>query len=219
MLSPLPPAAVRLSALFEQARTAKPTHLPGGLDGRGDRWASQGPLRTGHRVDLGCGPTVFAAARQALMQWRQFPSWASVCDASSAHLKQRPAPPAVGQDVCVTVRGAGLWWSNPARVYEVIDKPDSFSVAYVTLPGHVCRGEERFRLTRDADGRVWYDVRADSVLVHPLARLAGPLARRRQKEFARDSLAAMRRIVSAADLIPRPASSRSKLSAIQLAGI
>lgn len=200
------PAADRIAATLREVAAADPTHAPGGLDARGDRFAEAGPLRTGHRVDLGRGPAVFAEARQALLDWRQFPAWAAVYGGDGT----APAPPpAVGDEVCVLARGGGLWWANPCRIYEVTDAADCVSVAYVTLPGHVCRGEERFRLTRAADGVVWFDVRADSELAHPLARLAGPLVRRKQKEFARDCLATMRRAVAGCDrIVPRTAADR-----------
>ena len=192
MPSPFRPTAGRLAALLHEAGRTEPTHAAGNLDGPGDRWTESGPLRTGHRTDLGEGGAIFAAARDALRRWAQFPGWATVHAGDCAG---PPPPPAVGAEVCIVARGGGLWWTNPCRIHEVRDEPGLFSVGYVTLPGHVARGEERFRLTRGADGRVWYDVRADSVLDHPLAKLAGPLVRRRQREFARDSLAAMRRAV------------------------
>ena len=206
MLSLTRPAAGRLAGLLGDVAGKEATHAPGGLDAKGDRFADDGPLRTGHRVDLGRGGAVFDAAREALLSWRQFPPWAHVRGGDC----EGPAPPpAVGDLVCVVARGGGLWWASPCRIYEVVDEPDCVSVAYVTLPGHVCRGEERFRLTRAADGVVWFDVRADSELAHPLARLAGPLVRRKQKEFARDSLAAMRRAVAGCDrVVPRPPSER-----------
>ncbi|QDT14443.1 DUF1990 family protein [Alienimonas californiensis] len=196
------PTADRLAGLLTAAAGSDPTHRPGGLEGPGDRWTCGGLLRTGHRVDLGRGPTAFAAARDTLRRWGQFPDWVEV---RAGDCLGPPPPPRAGGHLCILARGGGLWWSNPVRIHEVRDEPDCFSVAYVTLPGHVCRGEERFALTREADGRIWYDVRADSQLAHPLAKLAGPLVRRRQAEFARDSLAAMRRAVAPADeLIPRP---------------
>ena len=197
------PTADRLARLLESRADAAPTHRPGGLDGRGDRFADAGPLRTGHRTDLGRGPAAFAAAREVLRTWGQFPPWTAIHGGDCAG---PPPPPAVGSTVCVVAKGGGLWWSNPARIYEVTDEPGAYGVAYVTLPGHVCRGEERFRVSLGPEGRVWYDVRADSVLDHPLAKLAGPLVRRRQKEFARDSLAAMRRAATAArgdESVPR----------------
>ena len=197
------PTADRLARLLADAAGAAPTHEPGGLDGPGDRRADRGPLRTGHRTDLGRGSATFAAAREVLRRWEQFPDWTAV---RGGDCHGPPPAPAAGEELCVVARGGGLWWANPARLYEVTDEPDCFSVAYVTLPGHLCRGEERFRLTLGPEGRVWYDVRADSVLCHPLARLAGPLVRRRQKDFARDSLATMRRAVAAAGgdgLVPR----------------
>ena len=201
MLTLARPSAARLARLLAGCAGAAPTHEPGGLDGPGDRWADAGPLRTGHRTDLGRGRATFAAAREALRAWGQFPDGVAVYGEDCTG---PPPAPAAGAAVCVTARGGGLWWANPARIYEVIDAPDCYSVAYVTLPGHVCRGEERFRLTRGPEGRVWYDVRADSALAHPLAKLAGPLVRRRQKEFARDSSAAMRRAVAGCEgLVPR----------------
>ena len=206
MLSLVRPSADRLASLLGGCENQRATHVAGGLDDRGDRFADAGPLRTGHRTDLGRGPAVFDAARDALLNWRQFPVWAEVrggdCDGPAP-------PPEEGNLVCVVARGGGLWWANPCRIYEVRDEPDCVSVAYVTLPGHVCRGEERFRLSRDADGVVWYDVRADSVLAHPLAKLADPLVRRKQKEFARDSLATVRRAVRGYErVVPRPRTER-----------
>ena len=204
------PSADRVAGLLAAVNAAAPTHPPGGLDGPGDRAACRGPLRTGHKTDLGRGDRAFAAARAVLRRWGQFPEWAAVHGPGGT----LPPPPVEDDAVCVVARGGGVWWANPCRIYEVIDTPDCFSVAYTTLPGHVCRGEERFRLTRGPEGRVWYDVRADSELAHPLAKLAGPLVRRKQCEFARDSLAVLRKAVrtagvtkpdSAADLPRVPA--------------
>jgi len=140
-----------------------------------------------NRAYLGAGPEVFAAAKDALMNWEQFPApWAVIAPAAAGC-------PARGAVVVVVARVFGLWVRSAARVVAVTDEPGRFAVVYGTLPGHVEQGEERFAVEILADGSVWYDVLAYSVPRHALLRLAYPVARRMQRRFARDSLAAVKR--------------------------
>ena len=94
----------------------------------------------------------------------------------------------------------GCWWLNSCRIVYVIDEQNPvwrFGFAYGTLPGHIEAGEERFLLEWSAaDDIVWYDILAFSRPRHMLARLGYPLVRRMQKQFGRDSAAAMRRSVN-----------------------
>lgn len=142
-----------------------------------------------HRTPIGSGPEAFAAAKDALRRWAQFPPGWTALDPADAPVRE-------GTVVTVSARVFGVWWVNACRILRVIDEPTRFGYAYGTLPGHVAKGEERFLVERSADGTVWYDLLAHSRPRYWLTRLAYPLARRAQKRFARDSLAAMRRAVA-----------------------
>ena len=140
-----------------------------------------------NRVLLGHGPAVFAAAREALRGWKQFPApwtyiWAS------------ETPIAEGRSVAIVARAFGLWWPNTCRIVAVFDEPTRFGFAYGTLPRHVERGEEQFAVEQHADDSVWYTIRAVSRPGYWMVRLASPLTRRMQRRFARDSMAAMKAI-------------------------
>jgi uncharacterized protein (UPF0548 family) len=142
-------------------------------------------------VQLGAGHAVFDAACAALRRWQQFPApWTEVQPATT------PLEP--GHTLAVLARTFGLWWLNAARVVYAIDESSPvrrFGFAYGTLPGHVESGEERFSIEWRPDDSVWYDILAFSRPRHPLVRLAYPLTRRVQKRFARESIAAMLRLV------------------------
>jgi uncharacterized protein (UPF0548 family) len=152
-----------------------------------------------NRTPLGVGPEAFDAAIAALRRWAQFPPAWVVVDPADAPIR-------VGTVVSVAARVYGVWWANACRIVEVIDEPTRFGFAYGTLPGHVEMGEERFTVELAADGVVWYSILAHSRPRHWLTKLAHPLARRAQKRFARDSLAAMRAGVAETVRRPRVAS-------------
>jgi uncharacterized protein (UPF0548 family) len=133
---------------------------------------------------VGTGGRAFAAGTAALRRWAMFPAWTRVLPEG--------APIAEGTQVCVVAHAVGLWWLAASRIVYVIDEPRRFGFAYGTLPGHVECGEERFLVEWHADDRVEYSLLAFSRPRHWAARLATPLARRLQRRFARDSVAAMR---------------------------
>ncbi len=175
---------------FRTVQAALPLSYP-------EAGASRGPLPAGydhdhHRTRLGAGPKVFAAACQALRDWRMFPRPWTIIYPSGAPLEP-------GTVVAMLARAYGLWWLNACRIVYVVDDPTPvrrFGFAYGTLPGHVESGEECFCIESDADGSVWYDVRAFSRPRYWLTRLAYPLARRMQQRFAVASQAAMREAVA-----------------------
>lgn len=144
-----------------------------------------------NRVQLGRGPTDFAAACTALRQWRMFPScWTRISPPDT--------PIEVGATVVMQARALGVWWINAARIVYTLDERGSvprFGFAYGTLPAHVEQGEERFSVELLPDGSVWYDLRAFSRPRYWPVRLARGLARRLQARFVRDSQAAMRAAV------------------------
>ena len=151
----------------------------------GSRDASPAGFTIDHnRVCLGHGAAVYDAACEAMRQWRMFPAtWTRIYPSDT------PLEP--DGVVALVVSVFGLWWLNACRIVYVVNEPGRFGFAYGTLPGHVECGEERFLIERDADDRVWYDIRAFSRPRHPLVRLMAPLARRQQRRFVRDSQAAM----------------------------
>lgn len=143
------------------------------------------------RIRLGDGPPIFTAARTALSRWVHFQlGWVETWP------PDLPIEPA--QVVAVLARSAGLWWLNACRIISVVNEADQFGFTYGTLPGHAESGEERFRIERDPNGSVWYDILAFSRPRHILARLCRPWTRRVQKRFARDSAAVMLRQVAGA---------------------
>lgn len=144
------------------------------------------------RVKLGSGEAVFASARWALENWQHFRlGWVDVWPAQ-ATIRQ-------GEVVAIVARSVGLWWLNACRIAYVLDEQlerRRFGFANGTLPGHAGSGEERFLIEIDSDGAVWYDVFAFSRPRHPLAYLGYPYVRWVQKQFGRQSAAAMQEIVS-----------------------
>jgi uncharacterized protein (UPF0548 family) len=166
------------------------------------------------RVKLGAGAEAFAAARRAIERWEQFRlGWIEA------------APPLaairVGELAAVVARIYSVWWLNAARIVYVVDEDPAlkhgrqegqipplappfegggnvarFGFAYGTLPGHAESGEERFLVEWDrGTNEVWYSILAFSRPRHWLARLGGPLVRRMQQRFGRESAAAMVRAV------------------------
>jgi len=143
------------------------------------------------RVQLGSGDEIFRRAQAGLRRWRQFDlGW----------LRAFPEDTPIRKDeiVAVVARTLGAWSINAARIVYAIDEPRRFGFAYGTLPGHVERGEERFLVEHAADDSVWYDILAFSQPRHLLTKLGYPLVRRLQKQFGRDSAAAMLRAVGTA---------------------
>jgi uncharacterized protein (UPF0548 family) len=158
--------------------------------------ATAGDLPAGYntdhlRVRLGEGEQVFAAGKVALLRWEEFRTgW--------TELYWPDTPLQQGQVVAVLARVFGVWTLNACRIVYVVDESNRSGFAYGTLPDHTESGEERFLVERVEDGSVWYDIRVFSRPHHFFARLAGPLARRLQDQFRRDSAAAMTAAVKTA---------------------
>jgi uncharacterized protein (UPF0548 family) len=149
-----------------------------------------GPLPAGYKVDrnrvwLGSGQDVFEKAQRGLRTWAMFDlGWVRTFP---HHVDIQP-----GSVVAVVVSHFGFWSVNLSRI---VFAEDSSSFAYGTLAEHAESGEEKFSVIWNAsDDSVWYDVLAFSKPNHALARAGYPLARLLQKRFARDSMAAMKRL-------------------------
>jgi uncharacterized protein (UPF0548 family) len=144
------------------------------------------------RIRLGEGAGTFAAARAALRRWEHFRlGWVETWPPET--------PIQAGQVVAVMAQLFGLWWLNACRIVYVVDEQgpvQQFGFAYGTLPDHAESGEERFTVEwHGADDAVWYDILAFSRPQQLLPRLGYPFARKLQRRFAKDSVAAMRRAV------------------------
>jgi uncharacterized protein (UPF0548 family) len=141
-----------------------------------------------NRVLLGRGAAAYEAAVSAVRQWRMFDMpWLQLC--------WPDAPIEIGSTVAVVTRRFGVWWLNACRIVYGVEETapvTRFGFAYGTLPEHAESGEERFTVEwNPEDDRVWYDLLAFSRPNHPLVWLGYPVARRLQRRFAIDSLAAM----------------------------
>ena len=138
-----------------------------------------------NRIQVGEGEATFARAIEALKRWQHF-------DLGWVTIVPRGVVVETGATVAVKARAFGTWSLSACRIVYVIDEARRFGFAYGTLPEHVERGEERFLIEWLDDDSVWYDILAFSRPQHPLVKLSYPLARRLQKQFARESLIRMK---------------------------
>ena len=137
------------------------------------------------REKIGRGEEAFQRAKAALASWKALRlGWIDV-----APMNVSPGP---GRNIAIVARVYGLWSLNACRIVYVEDEPDCFAFACGTLPGHAATGEERFAVTRDDEEEVWYELCAFSRPRELLAKIANPLMRLKQRQFGRDSVAAMR---------------------------
>ena len=150
------------------------------------------------RIKLGEGESDFLAAKAALQRWEQFRlGWVDVWSPKT--------PIQAGEVVAVMGHAGGFWWSNACRIVYVVDESKpirKYGFAYGTLPDHIQSGEERFLIEWDqVENSVWYDVLAFSRPNQLLIRLGYSLVRRKQKQFGRDSAAAMLNAVRSSDKV------------------
>lgn len=143
------------------------------------------------RIYLGSGQVTFNAAKRALCRWQHFRfDWIEL------HRPNVDAAP--DQTVGVLATALGLWVLNACRVVYVVEEEQPvrrFAFAYGTLPEHAEFGEERFQVEWAEDDTVWYDILAFSRPNQLLSRIAYPYVRYKQKQFAKDSLRAMKAAV------------------------
>lgn len=140
-----------------------------------------------NRVKLGHGEGAYQRAVSALHSWKHF-------DLGWVTIVPQNIPVEVGRTVAVQAKTFGFWSLSACRIVYVIEEREpmrKFGFAYGTLPDHVECGEEKFTIEWLEDNSVWYDIYAFSRPRHSLVKLGFPLARRLQRRFARESLAAM----------------------------
>ena len=150
------------------------------------------------RQELGQGKKAFEASCAAIRDWDMFRlGWVEIC---------QPLPAIeAGVVVAILAHFGGVWWLNACRIVYGIAEPRCFGFAYGTLPDHAESGEERFTVEWREDDSVWYDLYAFSRPGTWLVRLGYPLARRLQRRFGVDSLAAMKRALIRGTATPPPA--------------
>lgn len=194
------PSPERIRELLAD-QASEPVSYPAEGATRSDPVAAPAGYDLDHnRVFLGEGPEVFQAAADALRRWMMFPGpWVRI----EPRTETGHPPIEEGTVVAMVAWALGLWWTSACRIVYTLDEaPDAgpirrrFGFAYGTLPKHVERGEERFSIETREDGSIWYDLLAFSTPRYWMARLGYPLARRLQRRFVRDSLAAMERAVA-----------------------
>jgi uncharacterized protein (UPF0548 family) len=160
--------------------------------------ATRGTLPSGYKVlhstvELGKGSDKFERACQALREWKMF-------DTPNVWLHWPTIPIVDGNIVAVLIKHFGFWSLNFCRIVYVIDEDGPqrrFGFAYGTLKEHAERGEELFMIEWDrATDDVTFDILSFSRPGNWKTRIALPLARRLQKQFVTNSLAAMAAAVS-----------------------
>jgi len=145
-----------------------------------------------NRIRLGSGLATFTAAKLALRNWQHYKfDWIELYRPDEA--------PAQHQNVAVLARALGLWVLSACRIVYVIEEEQPirrFAFAYGTLPEHPECGEERFQVEwHPSDDSVWYDILAFSRPHQLFARLGYPYVRHKQKQFALESMQAMKAAV------------------------
>lgn len=139
-------------------------------------------------IELGQGPIVWEAAKEAIRQWKMFPGvWACIWPEHT--------PIREGEVVVMQAKVLGMWWLNSCRIVYVVNTPLKFGFAYGTLPGHAECGEELFMVEKMPNDTVRYVLKAFSRPRLWMARLAYPITRAQQRRFVRDSKASMLQFV------------------------
>lgn len=185
------PSDERISAFIESQSRLDFTYPTVGATKNGD--CPSGFVVDHNRIRLGTGQLVFDAAKRALSEWQHYRfDWIEI------HRPDKDV--ATGQTVGVLARALGIWVLNACRVVYVADEVEPhrrFAFAYGTLPEHAECGEERFQVAWDDDDSVWYDIFAFSRPNQFFARLGYPYVRCKQKQFARESMEALKAAVKA----------------------
>ncbi len=176
-----------VAAFLADQSKAKLTYSPVGLSESNRPGFNHDRLRE----VVGRGDPAFRAAAAALDKWSQFAfGW--------VELFPPKAPLKVGTNVAVLASHLGVWSLNACRVVEEFNERGArFGFAYGTLSEHAESGEERFVVELDADGSVWYEIRATSRPSALWARLGYPISRRFQASFRNASMQALKKAVDA----------------------
>ena len=182
-IHPRRPSTRQLEELLRRCATAELTYEPVGVSLDPDAVTS---LHRGRWEATLSGAEAFDRGRAALHEW--------AVHRGSGISVLADGPLEVGTNVAMAAPlPVGFFLDVTCRIVCLVDDPDRFGFAYGTLPVHPESGEEAFLVTRQPSGTVTFTVAAASRPVHPLARLAPPVARRMQDAACRRYLDAMAR--------------------------
>ncbi|MGC0415857.1 DUF1990 family protein [Embleya sp. AB8] len=148
------------------------------------------PLPAGyHHVErrerIGVGAEVFRRVADGVLAWQ-------VSRGAGLEVRTDAERVVEGAEVISVTRLGPVRIGAPCRVVGVLDGPARAGFAYGTLGGHPASGEEAFLVERDADGVVWFTVRAFSRPGTWWSRLGAPVARVVQGRVTTRYLAAAR---------------------------
>jgi uncharacterized protein (UPF0548 family) len=138
---------------------------------------------------LGRGDLAWERSRAAIRAW-------AAHRGAGMTIVPEDAPIVEGTTVAVLTSLGPLHVVASCRIVRVVDDTDRFGFAYGTLPAHPEEGEERFVVTRDADGTVRFEVVAFSRPHDLLTKLGGPVPRRIQARATQQYLQGMRDAVN-----------------------
>jgi uncharacterized protein (UPF0548 family) len=142
-----------------------------------------------NKILLGKGEAIWKNAKDALLNWQQFPqNWTTTLP--------NETPLKMDETVAVFFRLFGLWWMNAARIVYTLDDNQRFGFAYGTLRRHVEYGEECFWIEKEKDGSIYYHIRAFSKPRFWLVKIGYPIARAYQRKFVRQSMQRMRALAN-----------------------
>jgi uncharacterized protein (UPF0548 family) len=176
------PSKPAINSFIDRARGSELTYRNFGAT---DDVPPAGYVVDHNRIEIGSD---WESAKQAVREWKMF-------DLDWVGIRWPDVPIEAEQVVAILIRHFGVYSLNAARIVYTIDEADRFGFAYGTLGEHGESGEERFMVERDADGNVWYDLKAFSKPNHALAKIGYPFVRMLQKRFVHDSKQAMLRAV------------------------
>lgn len=141
-----------------------------------------------NRILLGAGERAWILGVSAIRHWRMF-------NIPWIRLYWPNTEIRVGSEVAVEVRRYGFHFLNACRIVYLLDENGPimrYGFAYGTLHEHVESGEERFTVEWNKNSQeVWYDILAFSRPNKLLAKLAYPITRSLQRQFAVASKLAM----------------------------
>jgi uncharacterized protein (UPF0548 family) len=179
------PTDSELSQLLADCASDDLTYQPtgGSLGGEGPA----GLMRRSWATTLG-GTHAYERAVAALSDWAMHKGagLAVVTD----------GPVVVGTNVALSAPLPVGFVDATCRIVALVDEPRRFGFAYGTLSVHPERGEEAFVVSRSNEA-VRFDISAVSRPVHPLARVAPPVANRLQVAAVRRYMRSIERLTGA----------------------
>lgn len=176
------PSASHLRRALEDALAAEFTYSEVGATRTAD-------LPDGYRIDryersLGAADGRFERYVAALRHWQGHIG-------AGVRIYPTGAMAEIGKPVLLIARTLGLWSVLPCGVVYTDESDSWFTLAYGTLPGHLECGEVAMSVERTDSGEVVARIVSFSKTVDPLARAAGPLARRIQTRITNGYLDAL----------------------------